>query len=137
MSDDELKVEDSEGGERFNPFDDRVSAQEFIRESFDEYRRDYRAHREALQKSLEETKGNSTALIEARVAIISSLKTLQTNYTRWLLDITKSKNLLSNLDPPKQEGGNMVINIILPEWGVVPIVDTRQRPKDDEEPQAA
>lgn len=117
-----------------NPWNDRESAAAYVRTALDEYRKDYRRHKTLLEKGLKEIAaeikqhGATVALIEGRASTISGLKTLQTNYTRFLLDITKSKNLLSNLDDNTATVGGAVINIVLPDFGAIPVVAITNAP---------
>ena len=74
----------------------------------------------------------STALIEARTSILVGLKSLQATQSKFVLDITRSKDLLSNLDPDSGASGT-VINIVLPDWGAIPVAETMEQPPGEPE----
>lgn len=111
------------------PFRTREDAERFIRQDLTLLRSDYLRDKAKLNETqaliegeIARSEGKSrTALLETLTSIISAKKTLTTSYQTFCLQITKHLDLLSELNKPKDDGGEIMI--IIGSWGDVPVGD--------------
>jgi hypothetical protein len=71
-------------------------------------------------------------VVEAQAQCIATQKTMQSNYTKFLLDVTKQTDLLADLDPEKASQQGQSITIVLPDFGAIEVVATVAPPVEDE-----
>lgn len=121
-------------------FRDRKSAQKYILEALDELRLSLRRQVKLLESELKTINGEIRSatkntptkvppanLVDARSSVFTTLKNAQNAQARFIIDIAKMVDALADLE---QKDAVATINIVLPDWGAIPVVETIPRPDD-------
>ena len=118
-------------------FASRESANRYISAALEDYRLDYRKHKAMLERRLKEVGaavlaggGPVTALIEMETSLLANMKTLQTNYTNFLMGFVKEKGLLEGLDK-REHGDGLTVIFQLPDFGRVTVVAPEGPPSEE------
>lgn len=124
-------------------FAQRDTASSWAQRSLDKIEQSLETQQQILLESLKQINNEITAstpkgetpatsLIEARTSILSGLKSLQATQTKFVLDLSKSKDLLAHLNPaPTGDDEKLTINIFLPDLTQIQIVKPKHNLPDD------